>query len=419
MHPPFHGGRIVVFASVALAMTAPGQTPGVSPFIDPMMVELGLSRSAVSTSYLVGTLLGAAVLPLLGRLIDRYGVRWATAGIGVVFGAVLVGLSMATEIFGLTAGFVGIRLAGQGALGLAAVTVVAYWFSRRRGTVLGVVTAIGSSGISLAPILIERLIAFQGWRTVWLIEGLAVWAIVIPIAVFGIRNRPGDIGQYVDGDPTPTEGPRPESGVSRALALRTPYFWVLAAGVSVSGLLCTAVIFHQISLLGARGLTSAQAAGTFLPMTVAGIVATLLVGYLIDRYDQPRLLIVASMGLLAIGLAWATVLTPGWSALGYGAVIGASNNSIRAVEVALTPRMFGISHLASIRSILTAVGVAATAVGPLLFAAAHDTTGSYTFILLASIALPAGVIIAALTVRLPDYAARADHPVRSGPVCPS
>jgi MFS family permease len=170
---PFHGWRIVAYASITVAMTAPGQTAGVSPFIDPVMAELGLSRSAVSTAYLIGTLTGAAAMPLVGRLVDHYGSRAAIVVIGATFGGVLIGLSLASSIVGLTAGFIGIRLAGQGALGLAAVTVVAHWFHRRRGTALGIVSAFGSAGISLAPILIERLIAFHGWRTVWLIEGLA------------------------------------------------------------------------------------------------------------------------------------------------------------------------------------------------------------------------------------------------------
>jgi cyanate permease len=215
------------------------------------------------------------------------------------------------------------------------------------------------------------------------------------------------VGQQVDGDPAPLAGHRQAPSTTRAVALRTPYFWVLVAGVSTSGLLGTAVIFHQISLLGERGLSPTQAAAVFLPMTAAGIIATLAVGYLIDRFDHPRLLVVASMGLLALGLAWATVLTPGWSAWGYGAVMGAAANAIRAVEAALTPRMFGTGHIASIRSILAAVGVASTAVGPVMFALAHDATGSYTAILLSGIVLPLGVTAAAVATRLPAHATRA------------
>lgn len=247
------------------------------------MADLDLSRSAISTAYLVGTLAGAVALPFVGRLVDRYGARWAMTVIAALFGGVLIGLSTVTEVFGLTAGFVGIRLAGQGALGLVAVTVVSHWFHRRRGTALGLVTAIGAAGISLAPILIERLVAVQGWRTAWAIEGLAVWLIVIPVAVWGIRNRPQDVGQHVDGVPTPASQHEQPRGASRGVAMRTPYFWVLVAGTATSALLCTAVIFHQISLLGERGLTPTQAAATFLPMTAAGIVATMAVGYAVDR----------------------------------------------------------------------------------------------------------------------------------------
>lgn len=398
---PFGGWRIVTYATIVVAMTAPGQTAGVSPFIDPMVAELGLSRSAVSTAYLIGTLTGAAAMPLVGRLVDRYGSRAAMVVIGAVFGGVLISLSLVSSIVELTAGFVGIRLAGQGALGLAAVTVVAHWFDRRRGTALGIVSAFGSAGISLAPILIERLIAFHGWRTVWLIEGLAVWVVVIPIALLAIRNRPSDLGQHIDGRPASAAGHQRAAGATRAVALRTPYFWVLAAGVSTSGLLGTAVVFHQISLLGARGLTPAQAAAVFIPMTAAGLAATLLVGHLIDRLHRPRLLVVASMGLLAVGLAWAAVTTPGWSAWVYGALIGASTNAVRAVEAALTPRMFGTDHLGAIRGVMTALSVASTAAGPLIFAVVYDTTGSYTAILLASLALPLAVATAALTTRLP------------------
>jgi hypothetical protein len=63
--------------------------------------------------------------------------------IGAVFGAVLLGLSAVTGLLGLTAGFVGMRMAGQGALGLAATTAAALWFTRRRGLAVGVVGAAG------------------------------------------------------------------------------------------------------------------------------------------------------------------------------------------------------------------------------------------------------------------------------------
>ena len=36
--------------------------------------------------------------------------------------------------------------------------------------------AIGTAGISLAPILLESLIGVLGFRQVWVFEGLLIWA---------------------------------------------------------------------------------------------------------------------------------------------------------------------------------------------------------------------------------------------------
>src|SRR5690625_5969398 len=91
-------------------MTAPGQTAAISVFTDPLIAELGISRNALSTSYLIGTLGGAGAMPLVGRALDRFGVGRTMTVIAAVFGAVLIGLSFVTGILGLTAGFIGIRI---------------------------------------------------------------------------------------------------------------------------------------------------------------------------------------------------------------------------------------------------------------------------------------------------------------------
>jgi MFS family permease len=249
----FYGWRIVALSSVALVLTAPGQTAGVSVFVDPMIDELGVSRSQLTTAYLAGTLVGAAAMPWVGKALDRFGVRRTMAVIGAVFGSVLLSLSAATGLFGLTAGFVGIRMAGQGALSLTATTAVALWFVRRRGLAVGIVGAVGSAGISLAPFLLERLISATDWRTAWAVEGLVVWALVVPMALLGMRDRPADLGQAPDGRPLPAGSASPDWGVTRAVAMRTGFFWVVTAGVAAAGMLATA-------LASTRSASSASAA---------------------------------------------------------------------------------------------------------------------------------------------------------------
>lgn len=143
---------MVIFASIALALTGPGQTVGISVFVNPMIEELGISRTEMSTAYLIGTLIGAIALPWIGQAVDKFGVRRIMALVGFVFGAMLIGMSLVTNIVGLTAGFVGIRMMGQGALSLVATTAVALWFTRKRGLAMGIVAAAGGVGMTMIPL---------------------------------------------------------------------------------------------------------------------------------------------------------------------------------------------------------------------------------------------------------------------------
>jgi MFS family permease len=396
----FYGWHVVAIAAVILCCTAPGQTAAVSAFIDPMIRDLHVSRSLISTAYLIGTLTGAVAMPQVGRLVDRFGARRSMLAVGLFFGAVLMSFALVDGVVGLTLGFIGVRTLGQGALGLTATLAASSWFDTRRGVALSLVSAVGAAGISTAPLLLERLIGAHGWRTAWIVEGVLIWVVVVPLAAFAMRDSPDHLGQRTDGKAEHLPPPTPPWGMTRRDAFREPFLWTVTAGVGVSGMLSTAVAFHQISILGERGLTTAQAAANFLPQTVAGITATLLTGALIDRIN-PRWLTGSAMLALAAGLVWGVYVTPGWSALGFGMAIGSSGAAIRALEAAVAPRFFGTLHLGSIRGFIAAVSVGSTAFGPLLFALAHQVTGSYASVLVASALLPLAVMTSALLAKPP------------------
>ena len=394
---PSSGGwadaRITAAGAIAYALTAPGQTAAVSVFVDPMVAELGLSRSVVSTAYLAGTLVGAAALPMVGRAMDRVGARPMLLVVGAVLGAVLVGLSAVTGVVGLTAGFVGIRFAGQGALTLIATTLVAYHVQRRLGTAIGIVTAVGSAAISLVPIGMEALIAGTDFRTAWLVQGLVVWAVILPLAIWGVPAR------RRSGPPSTTESTAASRPSARRV-LRVPMFWMLCTGIGVLSLVGTALTFHQVDILGERGLSSAQAAATFLPQTLAGLGSTLLIGMALDRVS-PRPVMVGSMVMLVVALVAGGHIGPGWGAVLYGVALGVAGNSFRTVEAAALPRYFGTDNLGEIRGIVHTVAVAASAVGPLMLAVGREWADSYRPLLLWTTVAPLVLIIGIVLVAEP------------------
>jgi len=139
----FRGWWILLWCTIVRGVTAPGQTIGVSAFIDPIIEGLDVSRSAVSTAYLIGTLCGAAALPAIGRWIDRVGIRHAMTIVGFLFACVVALTSTVQNIVMLTLAFVGLRMLGQGSLTLVGATGVTLWFDRRRGLALAFEERIG------------------------------------------------------------------------------------------------------------------------------------------------------------------------------------------------------------------------------------------------------------------------------------
>ncbi len=404
----FVGWRIVVLATITAAMTGPGQTIGVSVFVDHLIADLGLTRSQVSTAYLIGTLLGALALPATGRWVDRLGARRAMTLIGLGFGAGLVAMSGVRGFVYLAVGFTLIRWLGQGSLSLVSTIAVTHWFARRRGSVFGVMMTAVSALMSLAPIVLNLAIEAYSWRTAWLLAAAAVWLVVVPIGWLGIVDRPADVGQRPDGDAPPAGDASPPAAIashSRREAAGEARFWVLSLTVATTAMLVTALNFHQISILGESGLTATEAATMFLPQVAGAIAAGLVVGALADRVPA-RFLLAASMALMCAALLLVGIVEPGWQVVLYAVTLGAAAGAQRPLAATVLPRWFGLANIGAIQGLSTFVGVGASAAGPVAFALARSSSGDYTTAALAFTVLPLAVGLASLTITEPARVAR-------------
>ena len=392
----FPGWRILVLAIFTAALTGPGQTIGVSVFVDHLIADLGLTRSTVSTAYLIGTLTAAFALPVVGRQIDARGVRRGMTAIGAGFAVALALMSGVGGFVTLAAGFVLIRMFGQGALTLVSTVAVTLWFRSRRGFVLGLLATGTGMLMSLVPIASNAIIEAVGWRGAWLVLAGVIALTVVPIGWFGMINRPSDLGLEPDGGEIGAiEASAVERSATRGEAVRTPRFWILVAASSSVGMLATALNFHQISLLGDAGLTASQAAAMFLPQFVGTAIAGVLFGWLSDRLSG-RALIPLSMSILASTLLLAANLAGGVTIAAYALTLGAAGGASRSVGSTLMPRWFGTDHIGSITGLSTLVGVASTAVGPVAYSLARDFAGTYETASLVFMALPLSVAAVAV-----------------------
>lgn len=418
-HPP-DGRRawgVLALLTLGAGVSAPGQTIGVSVFIDPMLAALPISRTQLSTAYLIGTLTGALFLPRIGSWTDRVGVRRALLAVLGLFALATVAASQVVGLVTVTLSFTAMRMLGQGSLGVVTGTAVAVWFVRRRGLAMGLMATGSALLLAGAPLLFGRLIPALGWRTTWVVAGLLV-AATFGVVALALPAQPAD----PEGDrPTRVPSARP-SGVepdasrsfTRAAAMRTRAFWGIAAVASAINLLVTAVTFHHISIMAERGLGVLAATAVFVPQMFGGLLSGVAIGWLADRIAG-RWTLALSMALAATGLLVGTVVTPGPLAVIYGLLIGAAPGAIRAVEGVLLPDWFGTANVGAIRGALASISIGMTAVGPLLLSWLEPLTFTVGLRLLAGTAWM--FVIVALTVGPPVD--RRGAPVVAGTFEPS
>jgi MFS family permease len=143
--PVYYGWVVLTVATLGIAATLPGQTAGISLFIDAFIKDLVLSRSVVSWLYTGATVLGSLGLPLAGRLLDRYGPRRVAVVLIALLAASCAGMRWVSGWVGVFVGFVRLRGVGQGALGLvlALAAFVGWAMDWDAGVV---VTGRGSTG---------------------------------------------------------------------------------------------------------------------------------------------------------------------------------------------------------------------------------------------------------------------------------
>lgn len=406
--PVFYGWVILVIGTLTLIMTSPGQTYVVSVFIELFIEDLALSRSLVSTLYTIGTLVGSLALPLVGRQLDRHGTRLMSAVISVLFGLACIYMGTVRNAVMLGAGFIAIRMLGQGSLNLVGKTIINRWWVRRRGFISGVSgSAFSLLGVGAFPNLIHALIPRYGWRSTYQLLGALLIVLMAPLGYIFFRRRPEVYGLQPDNGPPVQRGEETadsssdEESWTLKEALRTPPFWVASAGLALLALLVTALFFHMVSIFDDNGLSAAMAASVYVPISAATTLVNLGGGYLADRLPV-RWLLAAALFCQAAVLVLAQYLQSSVMASLYGILLGTAGGLMGLVSSVIWADYYGREHLGSITGVTSMILIVGSALGPMPLGIARDMLGSYNLALNISAVFPLVLGVLSLFVRRPQ-----------------
>lgn len=397
MKKPFYGWAVVAVATIATFCSGPGQSFVFSVFVDPILRDTGLSRVHLSTLYALGTVVSALMVILVARLVDRFGARVMLAVIALSLGVACFGMSFATSSVALFLGFAALRALGQGSLPVTATVLTAQWFVKHRGRAMSVVILGIAASNAVLPPATQAFIRSFGWREAYMALGVMVWLLLIPAAIFVARRRPEAVGLHPDGASSPVEEPggaSEESVRGRRRVVGSPHFWLLALPLAAVPFVVTALVFHQISILGEQGLSPGVAAGVFVAFAVASALATALSGPLIERLG-PRKPLTISLGLLllaVVGLHFAATPT---LAAAYAATLGAAAGMQGVVAGVIWAHYYGRHGLGAVQGPATMVMISAAALAPLPLAALQELWGGYALGLTVMAAVPVACAVLA------------------------
>lgn len=407
--PFYYGWIIVAVGTLGMWMTSPGQTYVFSVFIDWFIVDLGISRTLVSSLYMVGTLLASMSLPFVGRFFDRHGSRRTVVWVSLGLGLATMAMSQVNGPVFLFFGILLLRGLGQGSLQMSSDNAIAQWFIKNRGKAIGVASLGASMAMGVFPLITLAIIDGVGWRRAYVVLGIIVLTTILPAAAAFLRDRPEDFGLIPDGGSVDSDEVQPtiEEHWRLKEAVRTPAFWIISLSIIMISAIGTGLMFHQISIFDSAGLDAQLAAANYFPIALFAALATVVTGFLLDRVRKALVLVVAML-FLAGSLVMVQLMNSASTAFAYGVTLGIAQGMFRPIGSVLLPGFFGRRYLGEIMGFVSMLTAGASAFGPFPMGMAFDLFGGYNEVLRLFMVFPLVMAVASLFLKRP-----------SRPTCPS
>lgn len=399
----FYGWWIVVAGTAILFVSSGIGFYGHGVILDPLRNEHGWSKATISSAITLYFLATGFFGMLIGRMIDKYGPKWFLVIGSLVIGSGFVFLSLIRATWQLYAIYLFMSL-GFGCTSLVPVnTLITNWFIRKRGFAMSLTnTGLSLGGIVLVPFA-SYAISHWGLQVALPVLGTIFWMVIIPTALFFIKQRPSDVNQFPDGKPSADPEPNISDSFlnietqmriwTRRQAVRTVAFWaiVVAFLMALGGQI--AFLVHQVSFLS-RYLGIAGAATAVSITAGASIVGRLFLGTFVDRCDKRYVTMVCFLiqGVAVISLAYynhVVVLYLGTFA--FGLTMG----SIIMMQSLITGECFGLMSFATVSGIAGLFTMSGAAFGPMLAGYIYDVTDSYrmAFTIFAALSMIAIIVI--------------------------
>jgi MFS family permease len=385
----------VSFLSTAFAIGSSQYAFGL--FVPAIEGAFGWTRTHISASLSL-TAVGGLVAPLLGRWMDRRGVRQVLTVSVLLMATSFLLRPFMTELWHWyalsTLQFIGF----SGASVLAAGKLVGTWFAHARGRAMGIATMGNNFGGLVLPPLVAVVLTAHGWQGAYLALG-AIGVAIAVLAVGLVRDAPSApevsrdarlAARSAPGAGTAVAGP---DGWTAGEALRSRTFYAIVVAVGLGFFTYSAVLPHVTAHLINRGVSAGEASAALSLLAICGMGSKLGFGFLAERFGARRTMMWNLVGQACFTLAMILALDS-WLVWVSVPLYGLFMGGFGVLYTLIVQETFGMRHFGSIMGLTNMASIVSFGLGPLVAGYSYDLTGGYA----TALAIVAGLFLMAAAV---------------------
>ena len=352
----FYGFAIIFFASY-------GQTFFISIFNVEIRDFYRLSDGQFGLVYALGTVSSSLILVGFAKLIDHIDLRIYSfiISMGLVFACLGMYILYNSVVFLFFIIFA-LRFFGQGAMSHAGETTMARYFGKNRGKAISVGTFGGMIGVMILPLIVVYFTKIIGWQHVWLVASLSILIFFLPLLFLSLQDQNIRHSNFTESIKDNEESKRWKT---REVVVDKKFYVYLPLSIATS-FISTGLTFHQIFIINQKGWTMDMLGSSYVLLGIFSIIGLIFGGPIIDKYNTKKIILFALLPLF-LGVLTLIFFDSYFSMLVYMSLLGLNLGITAPFIGSLWAELYGLESLGSVKALLHACGVFASALSPVIF----------------------------------------------------
>ena len=364
-----------------------------SVFGPAIMKDLSFSATEIQLVNLVCTFANLIGGVFIGRIMMKFGIRLTLPVYAAIMciGLFTRGLCNSMLTFCISALVMGLGLSGCSTI--PGSMLINNWFTDKKGTATGIAFSGSVVGGLIFVQISKALVTAIGWRTANTYLSIIAAVLLIPTAIFVVREKPSDKGMLPLGaEKSERNAEKPVlTGISTKAYLKTGSFWLLAFTSFGIGF-CNLGMQNNVTICleSELGHSASFAANIFTIVMAVQIFGKIVLGAVYDKKGI-KFGTVYNMLLFLLSVAALIFARNIAMAVAFGTLFGMMCSMTTVTPPYLTALIVGRRNYSSIYGLLSLFFGLGCAFGPVLAGKIFDATKSYT---------PAWIVFAVISILL-------------------